>query len=114
MSRRTYVEAIVAGIAAEMRIDDRVFLLGQDVGVFGGPMGGSKGLYEEFGPNRVRESPISESAMVGAAVGSAMFGQRPIVEISFGEFLPLAMSQLVLQAANIHYMTAGAASVPMV
>src|SRR5947209_3542841 len=112
--RRTYVEAIVAAIAAEMRADGRVFMIGQDVGKFGGPMGGSKGLYEEFGPRRIRESPISESAMVGAAVGAAMFGQRPIVEISFGEFLPLAMSQIVLQAANIHYMTAGSASVPMV
>jgi pyruvate dehydrogenase E1 component beta subunit len=97
-----------------MRRDERVFLIGQDVGVFGGAMSGSKGLYDEFGPARVREAPISESAMVGAAIGAAMFGQRPIVEISFGEFLPLAMSQIVLQAANIHYMTAGVASVPVV
>ncbi len=114
MSRRTYVEAIVAAIAEEMRRDDRVFLIGQDVGVFGGAMSGSKGLYDEFGPRRIREAPISESAMVGAAVGAAMFGQRPIVEISFGEFLPLAMSQIVLQAANVHYMTAGQAKVPLV
>jgi pyruvate/2-oxoglutarate/acetoin dehydrogenase E1 component len=112
--RRTYAEAIVAAIAEEMRRDQRVFLIGQDVGVFGGAMSGSKGLYEEFGPSRIREAPISESAMVGAAIGAAMFGQRPIVEISFGEFLPLAMSQIVLQAANIHYMTAGAATVPVV
>src|SRR5579883_1523038 len=114
MSRRTFVEAIVAAIADEMRRDDRVFMIGQDVGIFGGAMSGSKGLYEEFGARRVREAPISESAMVGAAVGAATFGQRPIVEVSFGEFLPLAMSQIVLQAANIHYMTAGEASVPMV
>lgn len=112
--RRTYVEAIVAAIAAEMRRDDRVFLIGQDVGVFGGALSGTKGLYDEFGPRRIREAPISESAMVGAAVGAALFGQRPIVEVSFGEFLPLAMSQIVLQAANVHYMTGGVASVPMV
>jgi len=112
--RRTFVEAIVAAIADEMRRDERVFMIGQDIGVFGGAMSGTKGLYEEFGPRRIREAPISESAMVGAAVGAAMFGQRPIVEVSFGEFLPLAMSQIVLQAANVHYMTAGAASVPLV
>ena len=112
--RRTFVEAIVAAIAEEMRLDERVFMIGQDIGVFGGAMSGTRGLYDEFGPRRIREAPISESAMVGAAVGAAMFGQRPIVEVSFGEFLPLAMSQIVLQAANIHYMTAGEASVPMV
>jgi pyruvate/2-oxoglutarate/acetoin dehydrogenase E1 component len=112
--RRTFAEAIVSAIADEMRRDERVFLIGQDVGTFGGPLSGSKGLIEEFGPTRIREAPISESAMVGAAIGAAMFGQRPIVEISFGEFLPLAMSQLVLQAANIFYMTAGARSIPMV
>jgi pyruvate/2-oxoglutarate/acetoin dehydrogenase E1 component len=114
VSRRTYVEAIVAAIAEEMRRDQRVFMIGQDVGVFGGAMSGTKGLFEEFGPRRIREAPISESAMVGAAIGAAMFGQRPIVEISFGEFLPIAMSQIVLQAANVHYMTAGAAGVPVV
>ena len=112
--RRTFVEAIVAAIADEMRRDERVFMIGQDVGIFGGAMSGTKGLYEEFGPRRIREAPISESAMVGAAVGAAMFGERPIVEISFGEFLPLAMSQIVLQAANVHYMTAGETSVPIV
>jgi pyruvate/2-oxoglutarate/acetoin dehydrogenase E1 component len=112
--RRTFVEAIVAAMAAELRRDPRVFLIGQDIGRFGGAMSGSKGLLDEFGPRRIREAPISESVMVGAAVGAAMFGQRPIVEVSFGEFLPLAMSQIVLQAANVHYMTAGAASVPLV
>src|SRR5262245_30967266 len=66
VSRRTYVEAIVAAIADEMRRDERVFMIGQDVGVFGGAMSGTKGLHEEFGPRRIREAPISESAMVGA------------------------------------------------
>jgi acetoin:2,6-dichlorophenolindophenol oxidoreductase subunit beta len=80
----------------------------------GGAMRGAKGLFEEFGPRRVRDAPISESAMVGAAVGAALVGKRPIVEISFGEFLPTCMNQIVLQAANLHYMTAGAARVPLV
>ena len=112
--RATYAEALVGAIAELMRVDQRVFLLGQDVGRFGGALQGDKGLWEEFGPARVLEAPISESAMVGAAVGAALFGRRPIVEISFGEFLPTAMSQIVLQAANMRYMTAGAGSAPLV
>jgi pyruvate dehydrogenase E1 component beta subunit len=80
----------------------------------GGAMGGTRGLYEEFGCRRIKDTPISESAMVGAAVGAALVGKRPIVEISFGEFLPTCMNQIVLQAANLHYMTAGVSSVPMV
>jgi acetoin:2,6-dichlorophenolindophenol oxidoreductase subunit beta len=114
MARLTFVEALVEGIRDEMRRDPTVFLMGQDVGLMGGAMQGSKGLIEEFGPQRVRDTPISESAMVGAAVGAALVGKRPIVEVSFGEFLPTAMNQIVLQAANLHYMTAGKASVPMV
>ena len=114
MSRLTFQEALVAGIAEEMRQDERVFFIGQDIGPLGGAMQGAQGLWDEFGPHRIRDAPISESAMVGAAVGAAVMGQRPIVEISFGEFLPTAMSQIVLQAANMHYMTAGDASVPLV
>jgi pyruvate/2-oxoglutarate/acetoin dehydrogenase E1 component len=112
--RLTQMEATIEAIAQEMRADARVFLIGQDIGPMGGAMQGTRGLFEEFGSARVREAPISESAMVGAAVGAAMFGLRPIVEISFGEFLPAAMSQLINQAPNVHYMTAGAMSVPMV
>jgi acetoin:2,6-dichlorophenolindophenol oxidoreductase subunit beta len=112
--RMTYAEALVDGIACEMRSDPNVFLIGQDIGPFGGAMSGARGLYEEFGPRRVRDAPISESAMVGAGVGAALFGRRPIVEVSFGEFLPCAMNQLVLQAPNLHYMTAGRANVPLV
>ena len=114
MSRLTFVEALVEGIRDEMRRDPDVFLIGQDVGPMGGAMQGARGLFEEFGPRRVRDAPISESAMVGAAVGAAMVGRRPIVEISFGEFLPTCMNQIVLQAANLRYMTAGALTVPMV
>lgn len=112
--RLTHMEAIVEAIAHEMRADPRVFLIGQDIGSFGGSMQGTKGLYDEFGPQRVLEAPISESAMVGAALGAALFGRRPIVEISFGEFLPAAMNQIVNQAPNLHYMTGGSARVPAV
>jgi pyruvate dehydrogenase E1 component beta subunit len=77
-------------------------------------MQGTVGLFAEFGPHRMREAPISESAMVGAAIGAALFGQRPIVEISFGEFIPAAMNQLINQAPNLRYMTGGVARVPVV
>ncbi len=93
MSRLTFAEAIVGAIAYEMRRDPDVFLIGQDIGPFGGAMQGTRGLYEEFGARRVRDAPISESAMVGAAIGAALQGKRPIVEVAFGEFLPCAMSQ---------------------
>src|SRR6187200_2259051 len=112
--RLTHGEAVVEAIAVEMRRDSRVFLIGQDIGPFGGSMQGARGLYEEFGPERVLEAPISESAMVGSAIGAALFGCRPIVEVSFGEFLPAAMNQLINQAPNLHYMTGGAANVPVV
>jgi pyruvate dehydrogenase E1 component beta subunit len=114
MPRLTFAEALVEGIRDEMRRDSDVFMMGQDVGPMGGAMQGSKGLFEEFGPRRVKDTPISESAMVGAAVGAALAGKRPIVEVSFGEFLPTAMNQIVLQAANLHYMTCGTATVPLV
>src|SRR4026208_1551122 len=112
--RLTHMEAIIEAIADAMRADPRVFYIGQDVGAMGGSMQGTKGLVEEFGPKRIREAPISESAMVGAALGAALFGQRPIVEVSFGEFLPAAMNQLINQAPNLHYMTGGTARVPVV
>jgi acetoin:2,6-dichlorophenolindophenol oxidoreductase subunit beta len=112
--RLTMTSAIVEAMAGEMRRDERVFCIGQDIGPFGGSMQGTRGLYEEFGPRRILEAPISESAMVGAAIGAALFGRRPIVEISFGEFLPATMNQLINQAPNLHYMTGGTARVPVV
>jgi pyruvate dehydrogenase E1 component beta subunit len=112
--RLTHMEAVIDAIAAAMRADPRVFYIGQDVGAMGGSMQGTKGLLEEFGPKRIREAPISESAMVGAALGAALFGQRPIVEISVGAFLPAALNQLINQAPNIHYMTGGTARLPVV
>jgi pyruvate/2-oxoglutarate/acetoin dehydrogenase E1 component len=108
------MEAVIEAIAQEMRRDDRVCYIGQDAGRFGGAMQGTKGLYDEFGERRVRDAPIAESAMVGVALGAALFGRRPIVEISFGEFLPAAMNQLINQAPNLHYMTGGAARAPVV
>jgi 2-oxoisovalerate dehydrogenase E1 component len=112
--RMTQTDAILDAIGHEMRADPRVFYIGQDVGRMGGSLLGTSGLLAEFGAARIREAPISESAMVGAAIGAALFGARPIVEISFGEFLPAAMSQLVNQAPNLHYMTGGVARVPVV
>lgn len=112
--RLTHMEAVVEAIAQEMRRDDRICYIGQDAGRFGGAMQGTKGLYDEFGERRVRDAPIAESAMVGVALGAALFGRRPIVEISFGEFLPAAMNQLINQAPNLHYMTGGAARAPVV
>lgn len=112
--RLTHMEAVIEAIAQEMRHDDRICYIGQDAGRFGGAMQGTKGLHEEFGDRRVREAPIAESAMVGVALGAALFGRRPIVEISFGEFLPAAMNQLINQAPNLHYMTGGVAHAPIV
>ena len=80
----------------------------------GGSLQGTRGLLSEFGRDRIREAPITESAMVGAAIGAALFGQRPIVEISFGEFIPAAMNQLINQAPNLRYMSGGVARVPVV
>lgn len=110
----TQTEAVIEAIAFEMRRDQRVFYIGQDVGAMGGSLQGTRGLFEEFGLLRIREAPIAESAMVGAGVGAALFGQRPIVEISFGEFIPAAMNQLINQAPNVHYMTGGLGRVPLV
>src|SRR5437868_8143723 len=114
MSSMTQTEAVIDAIASEMRRDPRVFYIGQDIGTMGGSMQGTHGLYAEFGARRIRESPISETAMVGAAIGAALFGQRPIVEISFGEFIPAAMNQLINQAPNLRYMTGGVARIPVV
>src|SRR4029434_302379 len=85
--RLTHMEAVIEAIALEMRRDARVFLIGQDIGPFGGSMQGARGLYEEFGPERVLEAPILESAMVGSALGAALCGCPPLVEGSFGEFV---------------------------
>jgi pyruvate dehydrogenase E1 component beta subunit len=110
----TYAEAVREALSQAMRADDRVFLLGEDVGVYGGAFGVSTGMLAEFGPERVRDTPISELGIVGAAVGAALVGMRPVVEIQFSDFTAQAMDQIVNQAAKIHFMLGGAASVPMV
>lgn len=108
-----YWQAINAALAEELRRDERVVLFGEDVAAPGGPFGASKGLLSEFGPNRVRDTPISEAAITGVAVGSAMADLRPIVEIMFFDFLTLAMDQLVNQAAKMSYLSMGHYPVPL-
>jgi acetoin:2,6-dichlorophenolindophenol oxidoreductase subunit beta len=110
----TYSEAIREAIGQAMETDDRVFMLGEDIGIYGGAFGVSGDLYHRFGADRIRDTPISELGIVGAAVGAALVGSRPIVEIQFSDFTCQAMDQIVNQAAKIHFMLGGAASVPMV
>jgi pyruvate dehydrogenase E1 component beta subunit len=114
MPELTYAEAIRTAIREEMNRDPRVFLIGEDIGVYGGAFGVSTGLLEEFGPDRIRETPISEAAIIGTATGAALMGMRPIAEIMFMDFITLAMDQLVNQAAKMRYMFGGQAIVPIV
>ncbi|WP_370645514.1 alpha-ketoacid dehydrogenase subunit beta [Pseudonocardia sp. DSM 110487] len=97
-----------------MDTDERVFLMGEDIGVYGGAFGVTTGLLERFGRERVRDTPISEIAIVGAGVGAALCGMRPVVELQFSDFVTCAMDQIVNQAAKIHFMLGGAAQVPLV
>src|SRR5262249_8354054 len=113
MPEITYLEAITDALAESMRDDERVFVLGEDVAE-GGPWGATKGLAEEFGPERVRNTPISEAAICGIAVGAAQSGLRPVVEIMFVDFGTLARDQLVNQAAKAHFMSGGQLTVPLV
>lgn len=110
----TYAEAIREALAEEMRRDDRVVILGEDVAEAGTPFKVLAGLAAEFGTERVIDTPISEAGFTGLAVGAAMTGMRPVVDIMFGDFLTLTMDQVVNQAAKVHYMSGGALKVPMV
>lgn len=114
MSVMSISKALNAAIAEEMRRDRNVVLMGLDIGPYGGAFGVSKGLYEEFGPERVMDMPISEAGYVGTAVGAAATGMRPIVELQFNDWITIASDQLVNQAANLRYMFGGTLSVPMV
>ena len=114
MSKFTYADAIRRALAEEMDRDPDVFLIGEDIGEPGGVFGVTQGLWARYGPDRLWDTPISEEAVVGAAVGAALVGGRPIVEVMFGDFVTLAMDMLVNQAAKTHYMTGGHLSVPMV
>ncbi|MCC5467184.1 alpha-ketoacid dehydrogenase subunit beta [Pelosinus sp. Bkl1] len=114
MALITYKEAVRQAMQEEMRRDENVFLLGEDVGVYGGAFGVSLGMLEEFGEERVRDTPISEGVIAGAAAGAAVTGLRPIAEIMFSDFITIAMDSLVNQAAKMRYMFGGKAKVPMV
>ena len=110
----TYRQALHDTLAEEMRRDPHVFVLGEDVGAYGGAFGVTQGLYEEFGEARVVDTPISESAIVGISVGAAMRGYRPVAEMQFADFISCAFDQIVNQAATLRYRYGGRASVPIV
>lgn len=115
MSRElTYAEAVREAIDLAMARDERVFLVGEDVGIYGGAFGVTDGLYQKYGPERVRDTPISEAAIAGVATGAALTGMRPIAEIQFMDFIALSMEQLVLQAAKLRFMLGGKVQVPFV
>src|SRR4029079_11721570 len=113
MAETTYIKAMTSTLAAAMRDDERVFVLGEDVAE-GGPYTATAGLAEEFGPERVRNTPISEAALTGGAIGAAQSGLRPVLEIMFVDFITLALDQLVNAAAKAHFMSGGQLSVPLV
>jgi pyruvate dehydrogenase E1 component beta subunit len=113
VTHTTYLGAITATLAEAMRADARVLMLGEDVAE-GGPWGATAGLVEEFGAERVRNTPISEAAICGVAIGAAQSGLRPVVEIMFVDFLTLALDQVVNQAAKAHFMSGGQLRVPLV
>ena len=112
--KTTYREAMRAAIRDALLRDERVFLMGEDVGRYGGCFAVSKGLLEEFGPERIRDTPLSESAFVGAGIGAAMGGMRPIVEIMTVNFSLLALDQIVNNAATILHMSGGQFNIPLV
>ena len=114
MTTTTYREAVREAIREALHRDERVFLMGEDVGCYGGCYAVSKGLLEEFGPQRIRDTPLSESAFVGAGIGAAMGGMRPIVEIMTVNFSLLALDQIVNSAAAIRHMSGGQFSIPLV
>jgi pyruvate/2-oxoglutarate/acetoin dehydrogenase E1 component len=114
MSVMMYRDALRRALYEEMKADPRVFVLGEDVGAYGGAYAVTKGLIAEFGADRVRDTPMSEAMIVGAAVGAAMVGGRPVAEIMYVDFITLAMDQIVNQAAKIHYMFGGQIKVPCV
>jgi pyruvate/2-oxoglutarate/acetoin dehydrogenase E1 component len=109
-----YWQAIQEALVEEMERDPAVYLMGEDIGVFGGAYGVTRGMYERFGPERVMDTPITESALTGAALGSAMTGGRPVLEIMYMDFLTQTMDQLVNHAAKVRYMSGGQVRAPMV
>ena len=114
MIKMTYREAVRAGLHEALENDPRVFLMGEDVGKYGGTYACSKGLLDEFGPERIRDTPLSESTFVGAGIGAALGGMRPIVEVMTVNFSLLALDQIVNNAATIRHMSGGQFSIPLV
>jgi pyruvate/2-oxoglutarate/acetoin dehydrogenase E1 component len=110
----TYAQALNDALREEMQADPRVFLMGEDIGLHGGIFRVTKNLMEEFGPERVRDTPISESGFIGLGIGAAMSGMRPVVELLFMDFALVAADQIVNQAAKLRYMSGGQVSIPMV
>ena len=114
MKEMTYSEAIRLAMTEEMRKDENIFIIGEDIGIYGGTFGVTKGMIDEFGEERIKDAPISEAAIVGAAAGAAVTGMRPIVELPFLDFITIGMDALVNQAAKMRYMFGGNEKVPMV
>ena len=114
MAQLTYRDAVAAGIAQEMRRDPNVVLLGEDVAAAGGVFKATVGLLEEFGAKRVKDTPISEQAIVGAAMGAAMTGLRPIVDLMFSDFFAVTWDIVANQIAKTRYMTDGQVTLPLV
>src|SRR5207247_174354 len=113
MPELSYREAVRDALSTAMRDDDSVFVMGEDIAEMGGSMGVTQGMLAEFGPERVRNTPISEMALVGAGIGAAMQGMRPVVEVMYEDFLTLATEQIVNQAAKHRYMSGGQLKVPL-
>src|SRR5438105_15392459 len=103
MSTLTYLQAISAGLREELRADERVFVMGEDIGVFGGAFKVTDGFIEEFGADRVWDTPLAENAIIGAAVGCAIEGMKPVAEMQFADFIACGFDQLVNVAAKMHY-----------
>ena len=114
MRELSYMEALREAMRQAMEKDDRVFLIGEDIGVYGGAFGVSAGLLDEFGPKRIIDTPISEAGIAGACIGAAVTGMRPIGEMQFSDFVVIAMEQLVMQGAKMRFMFGGKAEVPFV
>jgi len=114
MREITYLEAVREAMTQEMERDEKVFLIGEDIGAYGGAFGASFGMLEQFGSDRILDTPITELGLTGAATGAALIGMRPIAEIMFMDFTTLASEQLVNQAAKLRFMFGGKATVPMV
>jgi len=114
MPELTYADALREALREEMLRDSRVVLMGEEIGVFEGVYKVTRGLLKEFGPERVRDTPISEAAIAGAAIGAALAGLKPVAEIMYMDFLPICLDQIATQAAKMHFMSGGKLKVPMV